>query len=69
MKLLFCRDIATSVCMGNNQNIQTIIRPCRTYIKIGEVFNPNTNVRGHFCMFVQHSKHPNQNSTVQNVCI
>ena len=36
---------------------------------MGEVFNPNTNVGGPFGMFVQYSKHPNHNSTVQDVCI
>ena len=51
--------------MGNIQKIQ----PCKTYIKMGEVLNPNTNVLGHFDMFGQYSKHPSHNSTVQDVCI
>ena len=54
--------------MGNIPKIKTLIRPCKIYIKMGEVF-PNTNVLGHFGMFGQYSKHPNQNLTVQDVCI
>ena len=55
--------------MGNIPKIQTIIQPCKTYIKMGEVLNPNTNVLGHFGVFGQYSKHPNHNLTVQDVYI
>ena len=36
--------------MDNIQNIQTIIRPYKINIKIGEALNAHTNVRGHFGM-------------------
>ena len=42
--------IATSVCMGNIRNIQTIIRPYKTNIKMGKDLNVHTIVRGHFGM-------------------
>ena len=55
--------------MGNIQNIQSIIRPYKTNIKIGEDFNVHTNVLGHFGMVEEYQKHANHNSTdsVQNV--
>ena len=45
--------------MGNIPKIKTLIRPCKTYTKMGEVLNPNTNALGHFGMFGQYSNHPN----------
>ena len=59
--------IATSICMVNIQNIQTIIRPYRTYVKRGKDLNVHTNVGGHFGMVEQYLKHANHNSTVRNV--
>ena len=55
--------------MSNIPKIKTIIRPCKTYINMGEVLNPNTNVLDHIGLFGQYSKHPNHNSTVQDVSI
>ena len=40
--------------MGNIQNIQTIIQPYKTNIKMEEVLNFHTNVRGLFGM-VEHN--------------
>ena len=59
--------IATSVCMGNIQNIQTIIRPYKINFKMGKDLNVHTNVRGHFGIVEQYQKHASQNSTVRNV--
>ena len=55
--------------MGNIPKIKTIIRPCKTNIKMGEVLNLNTNVLGHVGMFGQYSKHPNHNLTARYVYI
>ena len=52
--------------MGNIQNIQTIIRPYKTNIKMGEVLNLHTNVQGHFGIVEQYQKHVNHNSAVGN---
>ena len=46
--------IATSVCIGNIQNIQTIIRPYKTNIKMGKDLNVHTNVRGYLGMVEQY---------------
>ena len=35
-------------------------------IKMGEVLNLHTNVRGHFCMVEQYQKQANRNSTLRN---
>ena len=53
--------------MSNIQNIQTLIRPYKTNIKMGKDLNVHTNVRGHFGMVEQYRKHANHNSTVRNV--
>ena len=53
--------------MGNIQNIQAIIRPYKTNIKMGEVLNVHTNVRGHFGMVEQYRKYAYHNTTVRNV--
>ena len=53
--------------MGNIQNIQTIIRPYKTNIKMEKDLNVHANVRGHFGMVEQYRKHANRNSTVRNV--
>ena len=53
--------IATSVCMGNIQNIQIL----------KQILNGkglvHTNVQGHFGMVEQYRKLANHNSTVRNV--
>ena len=61
------KHVLPRVSMGNIQNIQTIIRPYKTNIKIGKDLNIHTNVCGHFGMIEQYRKHTNHNSAVQNV--
>ena len=69
IKIKITTKFFKSVCMSNIPKIKTIIRPCKTNIKMAEVLDLNTNVLGHFGMFGQYSKHPNHTSTVQDMCI
>ena len=54
-------------CIDNIQNIQTIIQPYKTNIKIGKDLNVHTNVQCLFGMVEQYRKHANHNLTVRNV--
>ena len=56
--------------MGNIQNIQIIIQPYKTNIKMGKDLNVHTKVQGHFSMVEQYQKHANHNSSCAKcVCI
>ena len=59
IKIKITTKFFKSVCMGNIQNIQTIIRPYKTNIKMGKDLNVHTNVQGHFGMVKQYQKHAN----------